>query len=167
MATFALTPTTADDGIIDFTTTDGKKSCKSATEILDSDDRFDCSPEDLYQFLQMVDTRATECGWNDETNGSSQIPEIPGDNGADKHHLISKCGTSSHEHIKDHESHCIDQEDRKAQDTVMSHHCLVKSLTKEARNKIMLHKKDCIAKINAKTTFSGLLFLKVTIRDTQ
>ena len=71
----------------------------------------------------------------------------------------------SHEHIKDNEDSCIEDADRTAQDAAMLHHCLVKSLTKEAQNKTMLHKKDFTRKVHTQTIFSGLLFLKVTIRE--
>ena len=96
----------------------------------------------------MADTRATEFGWNDEDGGVSQVPEIPGDVDADKSHVISSHGNLSHEHIKDHEDSCIKDEDHRAQDAAMSCCCLVKSLTKEACNRIVLHKKDFARKVD-------------------
>jgi len=61
MADFHLTPGEA-DGIVDCTTSDGKKIFKAATSPLKTD--FDLSKENMRNFLHDFKMRAQESGWN-------------------------------------------------------------------------------------------------------
>jgi hypothetical protein len=53
MAQFALNPAQALDGVIDYTTSEGRKLYNSATLKLD-EELFDCNADGLYQFLQSL-----------------------------------------------------------------------------------------------------------------
>jgi len=72
-ANFALNPAQAIEGVIDFSTAEGTKLYRSATKKL-QEDLFDCEPDQLYLFLQAVETRANENGWNVEADGILWIP---------------------------------------------------------------------------------------------
>jgi hypothetical protein len=50
MAAFALTPASGITGVLDFTTSEGRKLYNSATYKLD-EDPYDCQPDGLYQFV--------------------------------------------------------------------------------------------------------------------
>ena len=61
---FALTPSAAIEGVIDFRTAEGRKLYERATARL-SDILFDCTPENLFRFIEEVSKRATDHGWTD------------------------------------------------------------------------------------------------------
>jgi hypothetical protein len=85
MAAFALTPASAIQGVINMTTTEGRKLYSSATHKLE-EDLYDCQPDGLYQFLATLHTRAQEYGWNDQIGGILQIPEDANDPTLDTHY---------------------------------------------------------------------------------
>ena len=58
---FALSPAMAYNGIIDYSTTQGRKMYSAATAKL-SEDLYDCNAEDLYTFLKALKERAREYG---------------------------------------------------------------------------------------------------------
>jgi hypothetical protein len=71
---FALAPSVAVQGTIDYKTQEGRKLYGSATYKLD-EELYDCKPDGLYQFLQSLNNRAHEYGWNDDVGGILLIPE--------------------------------------------------------------------------------------------
>lgn len=65
MATFATTPGSAIDGVIDYATTEGRKYYERATASLFPEaDRFDCEPEQLQHFLNKLAHRGKQFEWN-------------------------------------------------------------------------------------------------------
>ena len=73
---FALNPSHAMQGVINFAKLDNIKVHKKGNSQL-SEDRFDCVPEDLHQFPKTLSNRAMEYQWNDEVLGIFMIPEHP------------------------------------------------------------------------------------------
>ena len=75
-ANFSLTPATAVDGIIDYSTSAGRKLYLAATAKVE-EDLFDCCADDLYSFLRAVKDRAREFGWDTVGIGILSIPDDP------------------------------------------------------------------------------------------
>ena len=73
---FPLNPAHAIQDVINFARSDNVKLHKKGNARL-SEDRFDCVPEDLHQFLKTLSDRATEYQWNDEVLGILMIPDHP------------------------------------------------------------------------------------------
>ena len=74
---FALTPAEATNGVLNYATKQGRTIYGKATRSLYPEGQgYDCVPEGLYMFLQMLDMRAQEFGWASDI-GILQIPEDP------------------------------------------------------------------------------------------
>ena len=73
---FSLTPATSIGGIIDYSTSMGRKLYSTAISKLE-EDLFDCVAEDLYSFLKALKDRAREFGWVDSGVGILSIPDNP------------------------------------------------------------------------------------------
>ena len=157
---FALNPAQAITGVIDFTIDSNVKLHKRATSKL-SDDLFDCVPEDLNQFLKTLSDRASEYSWNDEVVGIMMIPEDPTDPSTVYKNLLTNHGEITLEQVRRFEESYIMTATRAAQDTSMLYQCLMASLSKQGKTKIMVWEGQY--KINGFT--SGNLLLKIIIRE--
>jgi hypothetical protein len=160
MAAFALTPASAIQGVINMTTTEGRKLYSSATHKLE-EDLYDCQPDGLYQFLATLHTRAQEYGWNDQIGGILQIPEDANDPTSDTHYLVDNYGQIPLSRIRDFDETYLDQPIRPAQDAFMLFKCLMNSISKEGKNKILIWRQQYT--INEAS--SGSLLLKIIIRE--
>ena len=157
---FALNPAQATVGVIDFTRESNVKLHKRATSRL-SEDLFDCVPEDLNHFLKLLGDRSSEFSWNDPIVGIMMIPENPADYDTTYTNLLTNHGQISLQRIRTFEESYINTPTRAAQDTDMLYHCLMSSLSKVGRTKVMIWEKQY--KINDRA--SGNLLLKVIIRE--
>lgn len=157
---FALNPAQATVGVIDFTRESNVKLHKRATSKL-SEDLFDCVPEDLNHFLKLLGDRSSEFSWNDPIVGIMMIPENPADYDTTYTNLLTNHGQISLQRIRTFEESYINTPTRAAQDTDMLYHCLMSSLSKVGRTKVMIWEKQY--KINDRA--SGNLLLKVIIRE--
>ena len=128
---FALSPAAAIQGVIDYLTSEGRKIHGSATHKL-SEDQFDCVPEDLTQFLDDLEDRASQFGWSND-DGILEIPIDPANPIADTENLIQNYGTVSLERVRAFEELYIDQAVRPAQDTNTLYHCIMDSLSKTGK----------------------------------
>ena len=156
---FALSPTAAIQGVIDYHTREGRKIHGSATHKL-SEDQFDCLPEDLTQFLDDLEDRASQFGWSNN-DGILEIPIDPSDPIVDTENLIRNYGTVSLERVRAFEELCIDQAVRPPQYTNMLYHCIMNSLSKTGKQKLNVWKKQfMIGKYK-----SGNLLLKVLVSE--
>jgi len=154
---FSLSPAGAIQGPIRYDTSDGRKLYKDATSKL-SDDLFDCVPEDLFQFLKVLEDRAREFNW---TNGILSIPVDV--NTPDTRHddMLTLYGQIDLQRIKAFEEQHIKEPLRRAQDTNMLYKCLMKSLSSEGKSKILIWEKD----YRIGEYVSGTMLLKVIIRE--
>ena len=160
LAPFALTPAVAVQGVIDYNTTEGRKLYGNAIHKLD-EELYNCKPDGLYQFLQTLNNRAQEYGWNDEVGGILVIPTDAMDLNSDTNYLIDNYGMISLEEIRAFEETYITKPIRPAQDNFMMFKCLMNSISKEGKNKILIWKKQySIANYS-----SGNLLLKIIIRE--
>ena len=163
---FFLTPASAMVGILDFTEVECRKYYHKATKKLDSEELFDCSPENMHHFLKLLDFRAKEHGWADYINGILWIPEDANDPNSELRYLPDEYGRVSLEQITEFERSYLGTESRVAQDAHMLFTCLMNSLSKEARMKIEAWENEYVIDNNAGTkTPSGNLLLKVIIRE--
>ena len=156
---FALSPTASIQGVIDYLTSKGRKIRGSATHKL-SEDQFDCVSEDLTQFLDDLEDRASQFGWSNY-DGILDIPIDPADPIADTENLIRNYGTVSLERVRSIEEIYIDRAVRPAQDTNMLYHCIIYSLSKTGKQKLNVWKKQFIIGKYP----SGNLLLKVLVRE--
>ena len=157
--TFSLTPATAIGGIIDYSTNSGRKMYASATAKLE-EDQFDCVAEDLYSFLKALKDRAREFGWDTYGVGILSIPDDP-INPTDFKSLIDQHGEIELETIRNFEESYIGESVRPAQDTAQLYRCLMASLSKEGKKKILIWESQYT--INGMG--SGNLLLKIIVRE--
>ena len=128
---FSLTPATAIGGIIDYSTSSGRKMYAAATAKLE-EDLFDCVAEDLYSFLKALKDRTREFGWDTHGVGILSIPDDP-INPTNFKSLIDQHWEIELETIRTFEESYIDEPVRPAQDTVQLYRCLMVSLSKEGK----------------------------------
>ena len=156
---FSLTPATSVGGVIDYGTSRGRKLYATATAKLE-EDPFDCVAEDLYSFLKALKDRAREFGWDEPGIGILSIPDRP-DNPNEFKSLIDQHGEIDIETIRDFEESYIDQAIRPAQDTAQLYRCLMASLSKEGKKKILIWE----SQYTVNGLGSGTLLLKIIVRE--
>jgi hypothetical protein len=159
---FALTPAIAIPGVIDYTTREGQKLYSNATYKLE-EEPYDCQADGLYQFLATLHLRAQEFGWNHPINGILQIPQdmnapLDPNNFV---YLIDNYGQIPLATIREFEQSYVRTSSRPAQDTIMLFKLLMNSISKEAKNKILIWRNQY--SINGYS--SGNLLLKIIIRE--
>ena len=121
---------------------------------------FGCVPKDLNQFLKTLADRATEFQWNDDAVGIIRIPDHPITPTKYKNLLTNHEELDLDGVLRFEESY-INTPTRAAQDMNMLHHCLIGSLSKGGRTKVMVWEEQY--KIKGKP--SGNLLLKIIIRE--
>jgi hypothetical protein len=157
---FALTPAIAINGVVDYTTSEGRKLYSSATYKLE-DELYDCEPDGLYQFLQSLSARAQEMGWDDPVGGTLMIPQDIDDPLGDCDNLVNHYGHIKIEKIRKWEEEYINKPVRPAQDSYLMHKCLMNSITKKGKDKITIWKDH----YTVHNLASGNLLLKIIIRE--
>ena len=163
---FHLNPAGAMVGILDFKLVECRKYYHKATQKLDSEELFDCSPENMHHFLKLLEYRANEYGWDSYVGGILWIPEDTNDPNSELRYLPSEYGRVSLGQIANFEETYLGTQQRVAQDAYMLFKCLMDSLSKEARMKIEAWEDEYIIESNAGTKSpSGNLLLKVIIRE--
>ena len=133
---FHLNPAGAMVGILDFKLVECRKYYHKATQKLDSEELFDCSPENMHHFLKLLEYRANEYGWDSYVGGILWIPEDTNDPNSELRYLPSEYGRVSLGQIANFEETYLGTQQRVAQDAYMLFKCLMDSLSKEARMKI-------------------------------
>ena len=175
---FALTPAQAYQGIIDYSTTEGRKLYESATRRLyPSEEGFDCNPENLHGFLELVANRANAFDWDfydpaEDWDGQGVLmiakadPSIDPDAGC--WNLLEHHGEIDMELLNTQCKQFIGAESRRAQDDTQLFQCLFNSLTEAGRQKVLVWKKDFIISEPTQDIANqpcGSLLLKVIIRE--
>jgi len=151
---FALTPALASRGIIDYQSRSGERLYSSATKQTE-EDKYDGESSGLHQFLESLEKRAKNFGWD---KGILMIPSVTG---APQSSLLRDYGTIDIARVRAYESSYIDTQSRDAQDTNLLHECIMNSISKEGRAKITIWKLDYMVRGYP----SGNLLLKVLIRE--
>jgi hypothetical protein len=142
--------------------TDDKKMYFKAIEKLTSSDKlFDLQPGNLKGFLDTLKDRANVYGWNDPILGILQIPVDPNDPNPITDNLLEEYGIITLERVRAFEVSYINMHNRPSQDSAMLYHCLMASITQEAKNTIQMWRKDFMVG----DLPSGNLLLRVIIRE--
>ena len=151
---FALAPALVEDGVIDYSTRAGSKIYEAAVEALNIE--FDCKPENLKPLLQKIRNRSMATGWD-------HILDIPTDLAEPDQttNLLGEYGLLTLEQVRAHAETYVNAAVRAAQDSFQLYMCLMKTLTKEAQAKIMLHADE----YTVNGTASGTCLLKIIIRE--
>ena len=113
------------------------------------------------QFLKTLSDRATELSWNDPIVGIIMIPEDPTNLSTVYKNLITNHGELMLEQVRRFEEYYTNYPSKDAQDVGMLYSCLMASLSKLGKTKIMVWEKQY--KINGKS--SGNLLLNIIIRE--
>ena len=158
---FALTPALAVDGVIDMTTTEGAKLYREGSKAIETDDLISCGPQDLYRALKLIEMRAGEYGWSKEQSGILWIPRDPQDPNSECDLITKSHGMISIETIKEFEETYLGTETREAQDNHMLYQAIMKGLSKEGKNKILLKKEE----YTVDGTPSANLLIKILVRE--
>ena len=161
MAAFALTPALAVNGIIDMASSEGIKLYEKGTKHLDKDEPIACTQQDLYRALRLIDLRAEEYGWNREHDGILWIPKQDANGNVTMELITTSYGVVSYDDVRDFEETYIGSETREAQDNNMLYHAIMRSLSKEAKNKILLKKKEYTTDEGP----SANLLIKILVRE--
>jgi len=156
---FSLTPATAVGGIIDYTTSAGRKLYSAATAKLE-EDLFDCCADDLYSFLKALKDRAREFGWDDYGIGIMSIPDDL-NNPTVFRSIIDQHGEITLEHLAEFELTYVGAQNRAAQDSAQLYRCLMASISKEGKRKILVWEDQ----YNINGLGSGNLLLKIIVRE--
>ena len=122
--------------ILDFTQIETRKYFHEATNKLDNEELYDCTPSNMIHFLKLFEQRASEHGWNDEATGILWVLEDHRDPVSELRYMPTEYGKISIEQITRFEKSYLGLESRVAQDSYMLYKCLTSSLPKEARIKI-------------------------------
>lgn len=148
---FALTPAKAYNGVLDNTTTEGRKLFNSATKsICHSEEGFDCTPEDLHGFIEILADRSQEHDWdfsdpNEDWDEQGVLVVAKKDqqenNDPNSWNLLENHGQIDLEILKKQAPLHLGTNSRRAQDDVMLYKCLFNSLTDVGRQKILIWKK--------------------------
>jgi len=133
---FSLTPATAVGGIIDYGTSAGRKLYSAATAKVE-EDLFDCTADDWYGFLRAVKDRAREFGWDHVGLGILSIPDDQLNPTSFKS-LLEQHGEITLQEIQSFEETYIAEPSRSAQDSAQLYRCLMASLSKEGKKKILV-----------------------------
>ena len=129
---FALTPALATKEFLEYSGT-GSKIYKNGSAKLPFE--IDCTPDNLNIVLATIEARAVEYGW------LNTILNIYDSNGNSKD-LLTQYGELTISEIRNHVKKYITKNVRAAQDSMMLFTCIINSLSQQARNKLLLYKKE-------------------------
>ena len=103
---FFLTPFQATVGVIDYRTSEGRKTYERATKQLDME-QYDGSPNGMFAFLDNLGRRASEHGWSDIDLGILMIPININDPTSPLVNLLTNYGEINLQQIRDFEASYI------------------------------------------------------------
>jgi hypothetical protein len=161
---FALTPGQAFIGPIDFYGKEGQKYYENGTRSLEKE-QFKCVPDELYQFIAMLKMRSVEFGWDNDQTGVLMIPNNYSSRTGPMTNILEEYGIMNLEKLRDFEETYMATATRLAQDDRLLFQCIYNSISKEGKKKILIWKNDYELKIGGKLYQSGILLLKVVIRE--
>ena len=153
--TFSLTPYSINRNIIDLASTEGRKLYDKAVSPLD-DDKFDCQSDHLRLFLSNLSRRALTFGWDSPNNGIL-IMKVRNR----MINILRNYGEISLYDIREIEEGQISHPTRRAQDSVMLFHCIMNSITSDAKTNITIWESEYMVN----NIPSGPLLLKIIIRE--
>ena len=141
MRPFALTSTQSKVGIINYSTSEVRNTYRSATRQL-TEELYDCNAEDMFGFLKALAERARQCGWDEEGMGITSIPVNHTDPNTTFTSLLTNHGEITMDRIRDFESQYVSLPIRAAQDANQMYTCLMNSLSKIGKQKVILWQEE-------------------------
>ena len=158
---FALTPAGAITDWLDYQSKIRMSICKQAIKSLYVEgEGFDCTPDGLYMFIQLLDMRAKEMTWSEDQMGVMQIPDDFKD--PDEYsYFLDYYGKIELETIQEWEQTYCKLRCRAAQDTVMLYQCIMNLLSDEGKAKVLIWKDE----YQIEGYELGIALAKVVIRE--
>jgi hypothetical protein len=152
---FALTPALAMNTVLDYSSRAGAKLFDMATASLETS--FGMRAKNIKLFIGELSIHSTTFGWSD-------IMEIPKDLAqplAVTDNLMTAYGTIPIARVRAHVATYIQTEAHAAQDLYQIYLCIMATLTKEAKSRIVLQKDQ----YNVNDTPSNVLLLRLVIHE--
>ena len=153
---FSLEPALANDGVLDYSTSEGIKIYSAATSSLVEEPLFDCEPCGLSHFLGKVGIRSSVNGWN------SSIFSIPMDLTqplGDAHDFLTQYGIVTLAQAQAHAATYVDTDTRAAQDSIQLANAILKSVSIAGFNKLNIRR----AEFTIANHIAGVVLLKILI----
>jgi hypothetical protein len=163
-ANFATSPAEhALNQVLDMSDKDDIKLYNKAVEkLMSGNDLFDLSPENLKGFLDLLNNRTNNYGWNKEASGLLSIPEdIHDANNMIHDNLIKSYGVITLQRVRNMEEAIMPLPKCTTQDKKMLYKSLMNSLTQAAKNQIQMYSEEFYVREKP----SGALLLRVIIRE--
>jgi hypothetical protein len=142
-------------------TEDKKDYFRAIKTVMPKDEAFGLEPPRLMAFINAVRQRGRVYGWDGEDDEILQIPVDPADPNTHRDNLLDSYGLISVGRVRIAETAYIHTESRAMQNTTMLYHCLMASLTEDAKNAIELWRDDYMVG----GAESGVLLLRIIIRE--
>jgi hypothetical protein len=159
---FSINPASTHDGVIDFTTKEGRSHYDKATRELHSP--FDCVEDQLLDFMSSLKDRAVEFGWNKTI---MRIPINGEDEESEEKSLLDHHGSITLDMVRNFEDIYKDTQGRERQDMHCLYKCLMATLSREGRAKVQTEKDKYVLKDEGdEEVYSGNLLLKVILMKT-
>ena len=157
---FSVNPASANTGVLDYKKKAACTLYEKASAKLTSDE-FDCTADHLHDLMATLKIRAAEFGWEKRIMG---IPVTNPDGTTEVVSLLESPGRITMEAIVVHECSYLNSTSRKRQDMDCLFKCLMASLSREGRNRILMdRKKYTLEDKTGQVVFSGNLFLKAIL----
>lgn len=155
---FAMAPARISIDILDYSTKAGKDQYYKATAPLSSkEDNYDCSPDGLTNFLQLLRRRALEMGWEDTI---LLIPDDVNNLTGTAKDFLKYYGSYSMEHLTQvAKLYHPNKNNRLTQESFQLWNCLMDSITKDARDKVTVKEGEYTIEGES----CGVLLLKIII----
>lgn len=133
---------------------------KNATKPLNSEELFDCAPDQFFAFMKSLEIRGDEFGWTRD-GGILWVRRKDGV----MINLLTGYGSISLKRIQRHEKTYWNNGRRPAQDDRMLYECIMSSLSAAGKDKVLMHSEDYKLKSGNELIPSGLCLLKVVVRE--
>ena len=149
-------------GILDLTSTEGRKYFERATRQFMGEEPYNAKPEGLYGFAKNLENHARKYGWVREYTGIFWIPhDIENPEEEPYINLITNYGEVTLETLTEWERTYLSSETREAQDSVQAYYAIRQSLSEEGLKKVNIYENEYIID----GIPSGPLFWKVLLRE--
>jgi hypothetical protein len=153
---FSLGPALANDGIIDYSTSEGIKIYSAATSSLVEDPLFDCEAGGLSHFLGKIGIRAHANGWD---RSIFAIPRDLADPLGEAYSFLSQYGIVSLAQTQAHAATYVSTNSRAAQDSIQLGIAIMKSVSVSGFNRLTIRKTEYTIQGHV----AGVVLLKILV----
>ena len=96
---FALTPALVNQGVVDYSSSEGMKVFKAATSELNHENPFNCAADELRSFLGLIADRARDNGWD---QGILTVPDDNANPLGPAKNLLQHYGEITLDHVREY-----------------------------------------------------------------